>query len=76
MLRSLDSLLFLLIKSRAEFVLNRTPKYFKTKKYKYLERRAVKGKRKSVQQLDLIRFNLIRFHFYYKAENDLYPVFT
>ena len=49
-LRSLDSLFFLLIKSTAEFALNRTPKYFRTKKYKYLERPTVKGKPKSVLQ--------------------------
>ena len=39
-----------MIKSTAEFVLNRTPKYFRTKKYKYLERPTVKGKPKSVPQ--------------------------
>ena len=45
---SLDSLFFLLIKSTAESVLDRTPKYFKTKKYKYLEWRTIKEKPKSV----------------------------
>ena len=30
--------------------LHRTPKYFRTKKCKFLERRSVKGKRKSVLQ--------------------------
>ena len=39
---------FLLIKSTAESALDRTPKYFKTKKCKYLEWRTIKGKPKSV----------------------------
>ena len=63
----MDSLLFLLIKSTAESVLDRTPEYFRTKKYKYLELRTIKGK--------ALKKILIKFHFESEVERDLYPVF-
>ena len=63
----MDSLLFLLIKSTAESVLDRTPEYFRIKKYKYLELRTIKGK--------ALKEILIKFNFESEVERDLYPVF-
>ena len=59
---------FFLIKSIAESALYRTPKYFRTKKYKYLEWRTIKA--------EPFTEILIKFHFDYEVEKDLYPVFT
>ena len=61
-------LAFFLIKSIAESALYRTPKHFRTKKYKYLEWRTIKG--------EPFTEILIKFHFDYEVEKDLYPFFT